>query len=92
MIDRISYQKLHVPCGALSCVLSTITGPPGDPEAAKQFLLQLFLSVNPDPLNKQICSHFIQAIDTKTVQRVFQDTRDHILDEVLKPYGSYNLM
>ena len=89
VMDHISNQKLHVPCGALSfsCALSTITGPPGDPEAAKQFLLQLFLSVNPDPENKRICSHFIQATDIETVRRVFQDTREHILDEVLKPYN-----
>ena len=75
VMDHISNQKLHVPCGALSfsCVLSTITGPPGDPEAAKQFLLQLFLSVNSDSLNKQICPHFIQTLDTENVQLVFKD-------------------
>ena len=86
VMDQISNQKLEVPCGAFSCTLSTTTGPPGDPEAAKQFLLQLFLSVNPDPLNKQVCSHFIQATDTEILKRVFQDTQQHILEEAPKPY------
>ena len=62
------------------------TGPPGDPEAAKQFLLQLFLSVNPDPENKRIFSHFTQASDTEIFKRVFQDIREHVLESGLKDY------
>ena len=69
--------------------LSPATGPAGDPEAAKQFLLQLFLSVNPDPENKRIFSHFTQATDTENIKRVFQDVREHVLEENLK---DYNLM
>ena len=76
-----------MPCGALSCALSTITGPPGDPEAAKQFLLQLFLSVNPDPENKRIFSHFIQTIDTENVQLVFKDIREANLVQLLSDYN-----
>lgn len=52
-------------------------GPPGDPETAKQFLLQLFLNVNPDPENKQIFAHFTQATDAEIFKRVFQDVREH---------------
>ena len=68
---------------------SPSTGPAGDPDSAKQFLLQLFLSVNPDPENKRIFSHFTQATDTENIKRVFQDVREHVLEENLK---DYNLM
>ena len=64
-------------------------GPASDPDSAKQFLLQLFLSVNPDPENKRIFSHFTQATDTENIKRVFQDVREHVLEENLK---DYNLM
>ena len=73
----------------LLSTMSPTTGPAGDPEAAKQFLLQLFLSVNPDPENKRIFSHFTQATDTENIKRVFQDVREHVLEENLK---DYNLM
>ena len=62
------------------------TGPRGDPEAAKQFLLQMFLSVNPEPENKRIFSHFTQASDTEIFKRVFQDIREHVLESCLKDY------
>ena len=61
----------------------------GDAESAKQFILQLFLSVNPDPENKRIFHHFTQATDTENIKRVFQDVREHVLEENLK---DYNLM
>ena len=61
-------------------------GPPGDPETAKQFLLQLFLSVNPDPENKRIFSHFTQATDTEIFKRVFHDVQDHVVESTLKYY------
>lgn len=71
--------------------LQLFTGPPGDPEAAKQFLLQLFLSVNPDPENKRIFSHFTQATDTENFKRVFQVVREHILESNLKGYKLDNV-
>ena len=61
-------------------------GPPGDPETAKQFLLQLFRSVNPDPENKRIFSHFTQGTDTEIFKGLFQDVQDHILQSELKDY------
>lgn len=67
-------------------VFPYFTGPPGDPEAAKQFLLQLFLNMNPDPENKQIFSHFTQATDTEILKQVFQDVWEHIIESDLKDY------
>ena len=59
-----------------------------DPEASKDFIKTLFLSVNPDP-EKRIFPHFTCATDTENIKRVFQDVREHVLEENLK---DYNLM
>ncbi len=71
-----------------ACLSGSHTGTPGDAEEAKAFILQLFQSVNPDP-NKRIFPHFTQATDTENIKRVFQDVREHVLEENLK---DYNLM
>lgn len=60
-----------------------------DPDASKEFIRTLFLSVNPDPENKRIFSHFTCATDTENIKRVFEDVREHVLEENLK---DYNLM
>ena len=65
------------------------SGPKSDPEAAKQFIMQMFLSVNPDPDNRRIFCYFTQATDAENMKRVFQDVREHLLEENLK---DYNLM
>ena len=65
------------------------TGNKCDPDAAKEFILKMYLSVNPDPENKRIFSHFTQATDTENIKKVFQDVREHVLEENLK---DYNLM
>ena len=67
------------------------TGPPKEPEAAKQFLLQMFLSVNPDPENKRIFSYFTRATDTENFKRVFQVVREQIMESNLKDYKLYNV-
>ena len=85
-----SLQKCHYSfVVTLLFTSSPSIGPASDPDSAKQFLLQLFLSVNPDPENKRIFSHFTQATDTENIKRVFQDVREHVLEENLK---DYNLM
>lgn len=68
---------------------STFTGAQGDHEAAKAFILEMFMSVNPDPENRRIFPHFTQATDTENIKRVFQDVREHVLEQNLK---DYNLM
>ena len=66
-----------------------ITGPKGDPETAKEFILGMFQSVNPDPDNRRIFPHFTQATDTENIKRVFEAVREHVLEQNLK---DYNLM
>lgn len=64
-------------------------GQPGDIDAAKEFILAMFMSVNPDPDNRRIFAHFTQATDTENIKRVFNDVREHVLEQNLK---DYNLM
>lgn len=64
-------------------------GEKGDQDGAKGFILDMFLSVNPDPDNRRIFPHFTQATDTENIKRVFQDVREHVLEQNLK---DYNLM
>ncbi len=61
----------------------------GDTEAAKEFILGMFMSVNPDPEGRRIFPHFTQATDTENIKKVFQDVREHVLEQNLK---DYNLM
>lgn len=64
-------------------------GPPGDIDSAREFILAMFMSVNPDPDNRRIFAHFTQATDTENIKRVFNDVREHVLEQNLK---DYNLM
>ena len=64
-------------------------GDKGDADTAKEFILEMFLSVNPDPDTRRIFPHFTQATDTENIKRVFQDVREHVLEQNLK---DYNLM
>lgn len=68
---------------------SAFTGEKGNKEAAKQFILEMFQSVSPDSDNRRIFPHFTQATDTENIKRVFQDVREHVLEQNLK---DYNLM
>lgn len=47
------------------------------------------MSVNPDPDSRRIFAHFTQATDTENIKRVFNDVREHVLEQNLK---DYNLM
>lgn len=47
------------------------------------------MSVNPDPDKRRIFAHFTQATDTENIKRVFNDVREHVLEQNLK---DYNLM
>lgn len=73
----------------MKCALFVFIGEKGDAEAAREFILEMFLSVNPDPDNRRIFPHFTQATDTENIKRVFQDVREHVLEQNLK---DYNLM
>ena len=70
------------------CLLSA--GPKQDPDAAKEFILDMFNSVNAEESeDRRIFAHFTQATDTENIKRVFTDVREHVLEQNLK---DYNLM
>ncbi|XP_030598105.1 guanine nucleotide-binding protein G(q) subunit alpha-like isoform X1 [Archocentrus centrarchus] len=61
-------------------------GPPQDVQAGKQFILEMFVSLNPDE-KKIIYSHFTCATDTDNVRFVFCAVKDHILQSHLNAYN-----
>lgn len=61
-------------------------GPPQDINAGKAFILDMFVSLNPDE-KKIIYSHFTCATDTDNVRFVFCAVKDHILQGHLDAYN-----
>ena len=62
------------------------TGPPQDAKAAKDFILKMFVDLNPDT-EKIIYSHFTCATDTENIRFVFAAVKDTILQLNLKEYN-----
>ena len=61
-------------------------GPPEDAKAAKDFILKMFVDLNPDT-EKIIYSHFTCATDTENIRFVFAAVKDTILQLNLKEYN-----
>ena len=66
------------------------TGPDADGDSAKEFILKMYLALNPvpdvgDP--KTIYSHYTQATDTENIRFVFAAVKDTILQLNLKEYN-----
>nr|XP_020476787.1 guanine nucleotide-binding protein G(q) subunit alpha-like [Monopterus albus] len=61
-------------------------GPQQDVTAGKKFILDMFLSLNPNE-KKRIYSHFTCATDTDNIRFVFRAVKDHILFENLEIYN-----
>ena len=61
-------------------------GAKGDAKAAKEFILKMFVDLNPDT-DKIIYSHFTCATDTENIRFVFAAVRDTILQLNLKEYN-----
>ncbi|XP_017797973.1 PREDICTED: guanine nucleotide-binding protein G(q) subunit alpha isoform X2 [Habropoda laboriosa] len=62
------------------------TGPQKDALAAREFILKMFINLNPD-VEKIIYSHFTCATDTENIKFVFAAVRDTILQNNLKEYN-----
>jgi len=65
-------------------------GPDADGDSAKEFILKMYLALNPvpdvgDP--KTIYSHYTQATDTENIRFVFAAVKDTILQLNLKEYN-----
>jgi len=61
-------------------------GPRRDPIAAREYILRIFVDLNPDP-EKIIYSHFTCATDTDNIRFVFAAVKDTILQLNLKEYN-----
>nr|AMB26731.1 guanine nucleotide-binding protein G(q) subunit alpha [Leptochiton asellus] len=57
-----------------------------DAQAAREFILRMFVDLNPDP-DKIIYSHFTCATDTENIRFVFAAVKDTILQLNLKEYN-----
>nr|AAA58624.1 guanine nucleotide-binding regulatory protein [Homo sapiens] len=61
-------------------------GPQREPQAAREFILKMFVDLNPDS-DKIIYSHFTCATDTENIRFVFAAVKDTILQLNLKEYN-----
>ncbi|XP_074547104.1 guanine nucleotide-binding protein G(q) subunit alpha-like [Halichoeres trimaculatus] len=61
-------------------------GPQRDVKAAKDFILDMFVSLNPNE-KKIIYSHFTCATDTDNIRFVFRAVKDHILQGNLEVFN-----
>ncbi|XP_028318314.1 guanine nucleotide-binding protein G(q) subunit alpha-like isoform X2 [Gouania willdenowi] len=61
-------------------------GPPRDAKAAQDFILDMFVSLNPNQ-KKLIYSHFTCATDTDNIRFVFCAVKDHILQINLEVFN-----
>nr|XP_010964986.1 guanine nucleotide-binding protein subunit alpha-11 [Camelus bactrianus] len=61
-------------------------GPQLDAQAAREFILKMFVDLNPDS-DKIIYSHFTCATDTENIRFVFAAVKDTILQLNLKEYN-----
>lgn len=57
-----------------------------DAQAAREFILKMFVDLNPDP-DKIVYSHFTCATDTENIRFVFAAVKDTILQLNLKEYN-----
>ncbi|OWK01205.1 hypothetical protein Celaphus_00018389 [Cervus elaphus hippelaphus] len=64
-------------------------GPQRDAQAAREFILKMFVDLNPDS-DKIIYSHFTCATDTENIRFVFAAVKDTILQLNLKEYNLFN--
>lgn len=61
-------------------------GPQRDAQAGREFILKMFVDLNPDS-DKIIYSHFTCATDTENIRFVFAAVKDTILQLNLKEYN-----
>ncbi|KFO28853.1 Guanine nucleotide-binding protein subunit alpha-11 [Fukomys damarensis] len=73
-------------CSHLVDYFPEFDGPQRDAQAAREFILKMFVDLNPDS-DKIIYSHFTCATDTENIRFVFAAVKDTILQLNLKEYN-----
>ncbi|XP_066591425.1 guanine nucleotide-binding protein G(q) subunit alpha isoform X4 [Prorops nasuta] len=61
-------------------------GPKLDPIPAREYILKVYLSANPDP-DRMCYSHFTVATDTENIKLVFCAVKDTIMQSALKEFN-----
>ncbi len=59
-------------------------GPKKDPNAAKEFIKEMFLEPIAEP--KTVYSHFTCATDTRNIKVIFDSVKDTILEKFMKEF------
>nr|CAB3250018.1 guanine nucleotide-binding protein G(q) subunit alpha [Phallusia mammillata] len=77
--EKIAYSNL-------ADYFPDFTGPENHAESAREFILGMFVDLNPDQ-DKVVYSHFTCATDTENIRFVFAAVRDTILQANLKEYN-----
>lgn len=86
LVNCIHFQiHLHSLFG-LQTLIYPLTGPQRDAQAGREFILKMFVDLNPDS-DKIIYSHFTCATDTENIRFVFAAVKDTILQHNLKEYN-----
>lgn len=70
----------------LTKIYFPLQGAQRDAQAAREFILKMFVDLNPDS-EKIIYSHFTCATDTENIRFVFAAVKDTILQLTLKEYN-----
>uniref|UniRef100_A0ABI7XRG4 Guanine nucleotide-binding protein subunit alpha n=1 Tax=Felis catus TaxID=9685 RepID=A0ABI7XRG4_FELCA len=82
----LSMEREHSFVTTTHALKSLYPGPQRDAQAAREFILKMFVDLNPDS-DKIIYSHFTCATDTENIRFVFAAVKDTILQLNLKEYN-----
>lgn len=85
-LNKKDLLEEKIMCSHLVDYFPEFDGPQRDPQAAREFILKMFVDLNPDP-DKIIYSHFTCATDTENIRFVFAAVKDTILQLNLKEYN-----
>lgn len=85
-LNKTDLLKEKIMYSHLADYFPKYTGPQKDAKEASEFILNMFLSQNPN-MKKMIYSHFTCATDTNNIRFVFSAVKDHILQSNLIVYN-----
>lgn len=82
-LNKTDLFAQKIPRIPLKTYFPKYTGPDANPDAAKKFILKMFMDLNKSP-TKMIYSHFTCATDTGNIRHVFDAVSDIIIERNLK--------
>lgn len=85
-LNKKDLLEEKIKSSALKDYFPHFNGREKDAQAAREFILQMFVELNPDP-EKIIYSHFTCATDTENIRFVFAAVKDTILQANLREYN-----